>query len=398
MDNHSRIEEIQSALRNSLIDGWLFYSFHGIDPFSSKILLFNEKALSTRRWFYFLPASGEPIRIVHRIENDMLDGLPGEKWSYLSWEELHRHLKAALKGKAKVAMQYSPMNEIPYISIVDGGTLELIRSFGVEIVTSADLIQRFESVLTSHQVESHIYAVKELRKIVDDTFRKIADALRNREIISEFSIQQFILNLMKDSSLVADHGLPIVAANAHAANPHFEPQEKNSTEIRENDLVLLDLWAKKDEPSAVFGDITWMGYCGAKVPDRYEHIFQIAREARDSAVNFIRKRLKAKRTVHGWEVDRIARGIIEQAGYGQYFIHRTGHSIGEMLHGPGVNIDSLETKDARCIIDNICFSIEPGIYIEDDFGVRTEIDVVIRESEAIIYGEPIQSRIIPILE
>jgi len=397
MDNSVRIKEIQNTLKNSLIDGWLFYNFHGIDPFASKVLLFNEKALCTRRWFYFLPASGEPVRIVHRVEKEMLDGLPGKKWPYHCWEELHRHLESALKGCRKVAMQYSPMNAIPYISVVDGGTLELIRSFGVEVVTSADLIQRFESVLTAHQIESHIYAVNVLRKIVDQTFQKIAGAIRNREVITEFSIQQFMLCLMKKHSLIASHGLPIVAVNAHASDPHFEVQQENSTEIRQNDLVLLDLWAKRDEPSAVFGDITWMGYCGSEVPERYEKVYQIAREARDSAITFIREGLKEKRAVHGWEVDREARKIIENAGYGQYFVHRTGHSIGEMCHGLGVNIDSLETKDERCLIDNICFSIEPGIYLEGDFGVRTEIDVVIRESEALIYGEPIQQSIVKIL-
>jgi len=397
MDNLGRIEEIQSALKEASVDGWLFYNFHGIDPFSSKILLFNEKALSTRRWFYFLPASGEPIRIVHRIEKDMLNGLPGEKWLYHSWKELHKHLWMILKDRSKIAMQYSPMNAIPYVSVVDGGTIYLVRSFGVEVVTSADLIQRFESVLTAEQLESHIYAVNTLRKIVDDTFSRISESLRSGGTITEFSIQQFMLQLMKERSLVASHGLPIVAVNAHAADPHFEVEEQGSTEIRENDLVLLDLWGKKDEPSAVFGDITWMGYCGREVPDRYEKVFQVIREARDRAVGLIRTALKEKRALRGWEVDREARGFIEKAGYGQYFIHRTGHSIGEMVHGPGVNIDSLETKDERCLIDNICFSIEPGIYLEGDFGVRTEIDVFIRDSEAAIYGEPIQQRIVPIL-
>jgi Xaa-Pro dipeptidase len=387
--------DMQKALREMRIDGWLFYSFRGSDPFACRILGFEERGVSTRRWFYFLPSRGMPRKVVHVIEKDKLDDLPGDRLTYLSWKDLHEHLGGLLSGGKKIAMQYSPMNAIPYISRVDGGTIELVRSFGCDIVSSADLIARFEAQLSSEQLESHKYAALSLREIIDESFREMTRRLNNKVHTTEYDIVQFILKRFQDKSLIT-HDSPIVAVNDHAANPHYEPADISSA-INEGDLVLLDIWAKKDVPHSVYGDITWMAYAGSDVPGRFQDVFQIVRRARDGALNAVREALNANRPIHGWEVDDVAREIISQAGYGEQFIHRTGHSIGEETHGNGANIDNLETQDNRLLISGSCFSLEPGIYLEGDFGVRSEIDVYIQGKEALVFGEPIQETIFPLL-
>lgn len=396
MPHQERIVKIQEALKEAGIDGWLFYSFRGSDPFASRVLLIDEKGHSTRRWYYYIPSEGEPSRVVHIIEKERLDDLPGRKLVYLSWKELHAHLGTVLSGSRRVCMQYSPLNAIPYVSCVDGGTIELIRSYGIEVVTSADLIQIFESALSPGQLESHKYAAENLREIMDLMFKEIASRMRRQIPTTEYDLQQAIVKLFEERELITSSE-PIVAVNDNAANPHYGPCEGCSREVKEGDFILLDIWAKRKTPHAVYGDITWTGYIGEEVPEKFVDIFTIVRDARNEGLHFIRQAFAEGRQVHGWEVDEVTRRIISSAGYGDTFIHRTGHSIGEETHGTGVNIDNLETQDNRLLIPGSCFSLEPGIYLTGDFGVRSEINVYIQSSEPIVYGQPIQESVVPIM-
>lgn len=396
MTPQERIADIQEALRDAKLDGWLFFSFHGSDPFASRILLFDEKGVSTRRWYYLLPSTGEPVKVVHGIEKDKLDALPGAKSVYRSWKELHESLKQALSGRKKICMQYSPLNAIPYVSCVDGGTIELIRTFGVDVSSSADLVQRFESLLDEEQLESHKYGALALREIMDRAFREIGRRIREQIEVTEFGIVQLIEALFREKSLVSSSS-PIVAVNENSANPHFEPAESGSKPIRPQDFVLIDIWAKRNTPRAVYADITWTGFAGSEAPSRYANIFDVVRSARDESLKKVVDAVSAAREIHGWEVDDAARGIIAGKGYGEYFIHRTGHSIGEEVHGTGVNIDNLETQDDRLLIPGCCFSLEPGIYFEGDFGIRSEIDVYVGDRDAQVFGQPIQEKIVSIL-
>ena len=384
------------------LDGWLFYDFRGSDPLAARILQLDPTRHTTRRWYYLIPAQGSPIKILHRIEPHSLDDLPGDTRLYISWQEQHDKLQEALaslkeKGdRPKVSMQYSPMNAIPYISRVDAGTVELVRSFSVDVVTSADLVQWFEAIWDADQYTSHCYAAAALREIVDETFAHIRKGIRNGENLSEYSLQQFIL------SQIAVRGMhtyapPIVAVNAHTADPHYSPPKEESSEVHRGDLVLIDLWAKLTAPCSVYGDITWTGFIGEKVPQRQSEVFRLVATARDAAINYVKQEVADGRFPRGGEVDDVCRSVITKAGYGDRFIHRTGHSIGQEVHGNGANIDNLETQDQRRLLPQTCFSIEPGIYLPGDFGIRSEVDVYLTEREAIVTGLPIQTEIVPIL-
>src|SRR5436309_5541237 len=396
------ITAIQQALRATGLHGWLFYDFRGSDPLAARILRLDPSRHTTRRWYYLIPAQGSPIKILHRIEPHSLDDLPGDTRLYLSWQEQHDKLREALaslkekEDRPKVSMQYSPMNAIPYISRVDAGTVELVRSFSVEVVTSADLVQRFEAIWDADQYKSHCYAAAALREIVDETFAHIRKRIHNDDNLNEYSLQKFIL------SQIASRGMhtyapPIVAVNAHAADPHYSPRKEGSSEVHRGDLVLIDLWAKLTAPSSVYGDITWTGFVGEKAPQRQSEIFRIVATARDAAINYLKQEVAAGRFPRGGEVDDVCRTVITKAGYGDRFIHRTGHSIGQEVHGNGANIDNLETQDQRHLLPQTCFSIEPGIYLPGDFGIRSEVDVYLTEREAIVTGLPIQTEIVPIL-
>ncbi len=418
--NH--ITAIQQALREAGLDGWLFYDFRGSDPLAVRILKLDPARHMTRRWYYLVPAQGTPTKLLHRIEPHSLDDVPGEVRLYLSWQEQHECLRQALASlgrpshkparvwgswtsepipmgaqvPVKIAMQYSPMNAIPYISRVDAGTIELIRSFGVEVVTSADLVQRFEAVWTDAQYASHCHASSALRRIVDEAFGRVRAEVINGATYTEYDLQQDIL------TRIAARGMqtyfpPIAAVNAHSADPHYSPPAEGSAPIRRGDLVLIDLWAKGTAPGSMYGDITWTGYVGETVPARHAEIFAIVASARDAAVAFVRQEVGAGRFPCGGEVDDVCRRVIQNAGYGDRFLHRTGHSIGEEVHGNGANIDNLETRDGRRLLPHTCFSIEPGIYLPGDFGIRSEVDVYITEREAIVTGIPIQTAIVPIL-
>jgi Xaa-Pro aminopeptidase len=390
------IQAIQMALREYGLDGWLFYDFHNRDPIAARILGLDPKAMTTRRWYYFIPAQGEPRKLVHSIERGKLDDLPGGKHIYLPWPQQHDLLRNILGGARKVAMQYSPLNAIPYVSLVDGGTIELVRSLGVEVVSSADLVQEFEARLTQPQYESHLEAGKAIHAVCEGAFAEISRRVKAGQSPTEYEIQQWMIEKFRKHGLTWDDP-PIVAVNEHASDPHFEPKPGKTLPLRKGDVVLLDLWAKMDRPGAIYFDITWMGYLGAEVPERPAQVFDIVTGARDAAVTFLEERFGSGREVFGWEVDNVARKFITDRGYGPNFTHRTGHSIGEEVHGNGVNIDNLETKDERKIAPGNCFSIEPGIYLEE-FGVRSEIDVFVSYENKVIVTGPKQEQVLALLK
>jgi Xaa-Pro aminopeptidase len=400
MDASSRmiaqVDRIQRALREQPgLDGWLFYDFRHLDPIAYRVLLLDPSIHVTRRWYYWIPAVGTPVKLQHRIEPHVLDGLPGEARLYVSWREQQAALGTLLQSATRIAMQYSPMNAIPYLSRVDAGTLELLRSWGVEVVTSADLVQQFEAVWDDAQLISHQVAASGLRAIVDETFTFIGTSLAAGHQLTEYGVQQYILSRMQARGLVTSSP-PIAAVNAHSADPHYGPSAEGSAPIRRGDLVLIDLWAKQPEPRAVYADITWTGFVGAVVPARQQAVFQIVRQARDAAVAFVHQRVRDGAFPYGWEVDDVCRQVVQQAGYGEYFVHRTGHSIGEEVHGNGANIDNLETQDARRLLPGTCFSIEPGIYLPEDFGIRSELDLYVSADDAVVYGQPVQTELVAI--
>jgi Xaa-Pro aminopeptidase len=403
-----RVREIQRALLEAGIDGWLFYDFRKSDPLAYRILLLDRDAFASRRWAYYIPARGEPTKIVHRIEQEKLEGLPGRQLVYQRWQQLHAHLRDAMgingegskDGDApslKVAMQYSPNNNIPYVSRVDAGTVELVRSFGVEPVTSADLVQIFEAVWTPEQKESHDRAADNIHNIILEAFDEIGRRIRAGEPTTEYDIQQFMVRRFEEEDMTSDNDPPIVAVNANSAMPHYVPNSERNSPIGRGDFVLLDVWAKMKKPASVYADQTWTGFVGETVPPEHARIFDIVSRARDSAVEFLQEQIGAGNYVRGAEVDDVSRGVIESAGYGENFTTRTGHSIGEEVHGNGANIDNMETPDARRIIPRTCFSIEPGIYQENLFGLRSEIDVYVGDGQVEVTGQPIQREIVPIL-
>ena len=353
-----RVSEIQQALRDAEIDGWLFYDFRGSDPLAYRILQLNPTLHVTRRWYYWIPAQGDPVKLLHRIEPHVLDALPGQADCYVSWEQQRELLGRLLAGGLRVAMQYSPLNAVPYVSRVDAGTIELIRSYDVEVVSSADLIQTFEARWTDRQLESHQYAAAALRRIVDETFSDVHEAITQGRSLTEYGVQQFILARIHEAGMVTSSA-PIAAVNVHSADPHYGPTETGSTEVTRDALLLIDLWAKRTEPGSVYGDITWTGYVGRNIPVKHREIFDLVRQGRDAALAFVRKETAAGRRPFGWEVDHACRQVIQRSGYGDQFVHRTGHSIGEEVHGNGANIDGLETQDTRRLMPRTCFSIEP---------------------------------------
>ena len=385
------LEAIQEALAAEGIDGWLFFDHHRRDPLAYRVLGLPADRTATRRWYYLIPANGEPGGLVHSIESAALDGLPGAITKYSSWTTQIEGLGRLLAGQRRVAMQYSPGCAIPYVSMVDAGTLELVRGTGVEVVSSADLVQQFEARWTMANLESHIESGIKVDRIRREAFELVAARLRVGETITEFGVKSFIRDRFAAAGLVTDHG-PIVGVNENSSNPHYEPQAEASREIRRGDWLLIDMWAKADAPKGVYYDITWTGFCGTEPPAEIANVFGIVTEARDRAVRFVQEGLRAGRVLRGFEVDDAARGVIRERGFGEYFFHRTGHSIGAEVHGSGANMDNLETHDERRIIPWTCFSVEPGIYLPR-FGVRSEVNVFVGEDGARVTGE-IQDRIV----
>jgi Xaa-Pro aminopeptidase len=391
-----QLSAVQTALRQFLLDGWLICDFRGSNVLARRVLGFPEGQMGSRRWFYFIPAEGEPRKLVHRIETGALDHLPGSKAVYLRWQELEAGVGALVQGSKRIAMECSPRNANPYVSRVDAGTVELVRSFGVEIVSSGDLIQLFEATWDDEQIASHLAAAVHTNSAYEVAWRFIADQVRARGSVLETAVQARIMEHFAANKLTTYHP-PIVAANEHSGDPHFETSPANDHAIKLGDFVLIDLWAKLDQPRSVYSDLTRVGFVGESVPEKYEKVFQIVAAARDAAIAKVNNAFAAKQPLMGWQVDQACRDVIDQAGYGQYFIHRTGHSIGQEVHGNGANIDNLETREERTLLPRTCFSIEPGIYLPE-FGVRSEVDVLIdAEGKALVTGGELQRSVVRIV-
>jgi Xaa-Pro aminopeptidase len=391
------LASVQAALRELKLDGWLLYDFRGLNVLARRVVDLPADAILSRRWFYFVPASGEPRKLLHRIEPHALDHLPGAARSYLRWQELEAGVAALLSGSRKAAMEYVPRNANPYVSRVDAGTVELVRSCGVEVVPSGDLVQLFEACWDDEQWAMHLEAAKHTRSAYDVAFGFIAERVRKTGSVRETEVQQRILDHFEQHGLVTDHP-PIVGVGPHSGDPHYAPGPQTDTAMKEGDFVLIDLWAKLDRPRAVYSDLTWTGFVGKDAPGKYEDVFQIVARARDAAIGRVRAAFAKGEVLQGWQVDRAARGVIEQAGHGAAFCHRTGHSIGQETHGNGANMDDLETHEERRVLPRTCFSVEPGIYLPE-FGVRSEVNVFVdaKRQVHVTGGDP-QTHVVPILK
>ena len=378
------IAKIQHELRAQNLDGWLFFDHHQRDPLAYRVLGLPAR-MATRRWYYFIPAQGDPAGLEHRIERGMLASLPGEKTPYSSWTEQIAGLGKLLSGMHRVAMQYSPQCAIPYVSMVDAGTVELVRGAGVDVVSSAELIQAFEARWSAEALESHLEAGRRVDRVRAAAFDLIRERTRNDAPLQELDVKRFVLDGFAKAGMITDHG-PIVGVNANASNPHYEPGEQTTSPIRPGDFVLLDMWAKLDKPGAVYYDITWTGYCGDQPSDSMRNVFAVVTGARDAAIQRVTEAVAAGRPLRGFEVDDAARSFIDSRGLGPYFTHRTGHSIGQEVHGNGANMDNLETHDERRVSPWTCFSIEPGVYLPE-FGIRSEVNLFVGDHEARVTGE-----------
>jgi Xaa-Pro aminopeptidase len=386
---------IQEAIQSAGLDGWLFCDFRRSNLLAYRVLGMPEDGFYTRRWFYFVPARGEPTAIISSVEPHVLRELPGQRQIFRSWEELHRLLGETLQGAHKIAMEYSPMNAIPTMARVDAGTVELVRSLGKEVVSSANLMQRFVAVLSQARIEMHREAGRRLMAIKDALLATIAQQLRAGEAISEYSVQQDFLGRIHAAGLITE-GAPIIAVNAHAGDPHYGPSAQEHAPIREGDLLLLDFWARLPQSDSVFADYTWTTFVGAQVPEKYARIFEIVRQARDTGISFLRQHVEQGKPVQGYQVDDEVRAVIASASYGDYYVHRTGHSITTVEHGDGANLDNLETHDEREILPETCCSVEPGIYLPE-FGVRSEVNVLVHANSIEVTGVPMQEHLIPLL-
>jgi Xaa-Pro dipeptidase len=391
------LDAIQAALRESKIDGWLFYDHHHRDPIAAHILGLDPNAHITRRWYYFIPANGEPRKLLHRIEQSRLDSLPGSRVLYSGWQELAARIEAMLTGFRNIAMQYSPNNDIMYISMVDAGTVEFVRRLGKRIVSSADLVSQFEAVLTAEQMESHAVAQRAIDSILAQGWQEIALRLRpsfgSPVPYTEYDHVQWLSNAMRREGLIWEHG-PNVSVNANCSDSHYEPAAENTARMNDGDFVLIDIWGRLEKPGSVYYDITWTGVVGREPSEREQVVFETVRNARDAAIATVQQAFAQNRPIRGFEADDAARNVISNAGFGDYFTHRTGHNIAEEIHGPGAHLDNLETHDERQLLPNTCFSVEPGIYLPE-FGVRSEIDMMTAPGKAWVTGK-IQTELVRI--
>lgn len=384
---------IQQELQKAGLEGWLFFDHHERDPLAYRVLGLQSPGLVSRRWYYFIPARGEPRGLTHQVEPHVLNALPGVKIPYARWQEQASGLRQLLQGAKRVAMQYSPRCAVPYVANVDAGTIELVRSLGVEVVSSAELIQIFEATWTPAQLEMHLEAGRRVDQIRAEAFAFIKQATRSGQPLDEYGVQQFVMRRFRECGLITHHP-PIVGCNANAANSHYAPPANDSAPVRRGDLVLLDLWAKLDDPDAVYYDITWMAFCGERVPEPMQQAFAVVVGARDAGIRLVREAAATGRTLRGFEVDDAVSGHIAACGMRQFIRHRTGHSIGREVHGSGANMDNLETHDERPVIPWTCFSIEPALYLPG-FGVRTEINLFVEERGARVTGE-MQTEFVPL--
>ncbi len=389
------LNSIQSALSEFGFDGWLLYDFRGSNVLAQRILQMPQGFMASRRYFYFIPANGTPQKLVHRIESDALDHLPGDRVIYLRWQELEAAIQAIVAGQKNVAMEYSPRNGNPYISRVDAGTVELVRSFGCEVVSSGDLISLFESTLTDAQLASHLEASEVTNAAFARTWKFIADQVRDKGFVEEIAVSDEIMRHFAENQMTTYHP-PIVGVNGNGGNPHYETGTGADTKIVEGSFVLVDLWAKQDKPGAIYSDLTRTGFVGTSVPEKYTKVFNIVAAGRDAGVECVKSAFAAGRQPQGWEVDDAVRGVIEASGYGKDFCHRTGHSLAQEVHGNGTHMDNLETHETRRILPRTLFTIEPGIYLPE-FGVRSEIDVYIHADGQVQVTGPVQAAIVAIL-
>ena len=382
------LEAIQAAIRDAGFDGWLFYDHHHRDPLAAQILGLDPKAHITRRWYYFIPAEGEPRKLVHRIEQGRLDTLPGAKGQYSSWQELASGIEAMLFDARRIAMQYSPNNAIMYVSMVDAGTIEFLRSLGKQIVSSADLVSHFEAVLNQEQIASHGAAQAAIDGILAEAWQEMGRRLRphrgGKGTLTEFELVEWLSQAMRRENLVWENG-PNVSANANSSDSHYEPTAEKAATIREDDFVLIDIWGRLDQPTSIYYDITWTGVVGREPSDYEQVVFETVRNARDAAIAKVEQAFAAGRPIYGYEGDDAARAVIQAAGFAKYFTHRTGHNIAHEIHGPGAHLDNLETHDERLILPNTCFSVEPGVYLPE-FGIRSEIDMLTAPGKAWVTG------------
>lgn len=391
------LDAVQSALRQFGFSGWLLYEFRGSNVLARRILDMGEQPLSSRRFLYWIPATGSPVRIVHRIEESVLDHLPGDKRVYLRWQEFEGAIRDCVSGKPSVAMEYSPGNGNPYVSKVDAGTVELVRSFGATVVSSGNLIQLFESTWDDQQEAMHFAAAKVTNAAYEVAWKFIADQVRSHGFVEEVAVQQAIMDHFHLHGLTT-YSPPIVGRGPNSALPHYETGDGEDTRIREGDFVLVDLWAKLNQPRAVYSDLTRTGFVGTTVPEKFTKVFRVVAAARDAGIACVKEAFAAGRELSGGTVDDAVRAVIEQAGYGPYYTHRTGHNIGQEVHGNGAHIDNLETREDRLLMRRTCFSIEPGIYLTGEFGVRSEIDVYIDAAGTVhVTGGELQREIVPIL-
>ena len=381
--NEERLRQIQEALREEKVDAWFFAYFRGSDPIAPKVLGLPEGAMVTRRWFYVIPAKGEPVKVNHRIEPHSLDGLPGRQLYYGPWQEWQEVLKGVLSGVERLACQFSPMGIVPALGRLDAGMGDYLRSLGVELVSSGDLVARFEVTLTPDQEAGHYRAMEVLLQTVDMAFARVRQALSSGETITEYVLQQAMLEKMTAGGLVTDNP-PIVGVDGHAADPHYEPGPEGSAVIGPDQVLLLDLWGKETAAESVYADITWCAWTGREIPAEQLKVFEAVRDARDAGI--AKAQEASSRTVAAWEVDRAARQVIDSAGYGEFFIHRTGHSIHTEDHGNGANMDDYETHDTRRLLPHTLFSIEPGVYLPGRFGFRNEVDCLVRDRDVVVTG------------
>ncbi len=387
------LEAIQSALRDQKLDGWLFYDHHHRDPIAYHILGLSDSLHVTRRWYYLIPAVGEPKKLVHRIEAGRLDTLPGAKAVYSSWQELEEQLRTMLAPYQSLAMQYSPRNAIMYVSMVDAGTIELLREFGKTIVSSSDLVSHFEAVLSEERIASHYEAQRIIDAVLAEGFREIGRRARpavgdnpggSPGGTTEFAMVQWLSEAMRRAGLIWENA-PDVAANENTSDSHYEATEGATKPIREGDFVLIDVWGRMNRPDSIFYDITWTGVVGREPSDRERLVFNTVRDARDAAVAAVQSAFAAGRPIAGFEADDAARAVIRDAGFAEWFTHRTGHNIATEIHGSGAHLDNLETHDERRLLPFTCFSVEPGIYLPE-FGVRSEIDMMTSANKAVVTG------------
>ena len=388
------LDAVQQSLSEFGLDGWLLYDFRGSNVLARRVLGLDEKP-GTRRFFYFIPVQGEPRKLVHRIESGALDELPGDKTVYLPWQELEAGVADLVKGRCRVAMEYSPRVSNPYVSRVDAGVIELVRDFGVEVVSSGDLIQQFEATWDDAQWQMHRDAEKYTCSAFDLAFGLIAERVRGGGTIRETEVQSAIMDHFHRNGLTT-YSPPIIGVGPHSGDPHYEPIAGKDGVIGKGDFVLIDLWAKLDRPRSVYSDLTRVGFVGETVPQRYQDIFAVVARARDAAIACVRDAYAANRPLQGWEVDAACRRVIDDAGYGPYFIHRTGHNIGQEVHGNGAHMDNLETHEERLVLRRTCFSVEPGIYF-DEFGVRSEINVFVDGAGTVHVTGGLQTEVLPIL-